>query len=467
MNVRGIGTAAALAVAVVALPVRAQNFGMMGLKTRVSLQRRLPAMVQLPGKTIRVRVTSAHQNTDVITTDLQSQLTTELLKNDRTLQEDENNPAVTISCQITSYAHPQPIVTQRNVPTTGATGKTTTQPANFTRITGSLNVAFQVKTSNGRVVASDNVSVNYDQEFNAAGDNTSHGILGTMGSSLHRLKGSKGTDAQASGAPTEPELRTQLLTMAVHKMAAQIVNTDETIEVFLAKKSGPIDEGDKQAEAGLWQRALETFETAKPMSKKEDDAYRLYNIGVANEALGYAAEDPKSAMKFLDEAAINYGKAVDDKPSEKYFLEPQKRIETAIAHYRKLEEARNAPPPEAPPPPAPVVASAPTAKHTSTRSKSTPPKSTPPQSTTPSSATSADGSLTATSHGTVGAHALTDGQVIAMVKNGIDDDTIAQTVRNAKAVNFDLSSAGQQRLTAGGVSPAVVSAMKARAASGQ
>jgi len=245
------------------------------------------------------------------------------------------------------------------------------------------------------------------------------------------------------------------------------VNTDETIEVFLAKKSGPIDEGDKQAEAGLWQRALETFETAKPMSKKEDDAYRLYNIGVANEALGYAAEDPKSAMKFLDEAAINYGKAVDDKPSEKYFLEPQKRIETAIAHYRKLEEARNAPPPEAPPPPAPVVASAPTAKHTSTRSKSTPPKSTPPQSTTPSSATSADGSLTATSHGTVGAHALTDGQVIAMVKNGIDDDTIAQTVRNAKAVNFDLSSAGQQRLTAGGVSPAVVSAMKARAATGQ
>jgi tetratricopeptide (TPR) repeat protein len=467
MNVRGIGTAAALAVAVVALPVRAQNFGMMGLKTRVSLQRRLPAMVQLPGKTIRVRVTSAHQNTDVITTDLQSQLTTELLKNDRTLQEDENNPAVTISCQITSYAHPQPIVTQRNVPTTGATGKTTTQPANFTRITGSLNVAFQVKTGNGRVVASDNVSVNYDQEFNAAGDNTSHGILGTMGSSLHRLKGSKGTDAQASGAPTEPELRTQLLTMAVHKMAAQIVNTDETIEVFLAKKSGPIDEGDKQAEAGLWQRALETFETAKPMSKKEDDAYRLYNIGVANEALGYAAEDPKSAMKFLDEAAINYGKAVDDKPSEKYFLEPQKRIETAIAHYRKLEEARNAPPPEAPPPPAPVVASAPPAKHTSTRSKSTPPKSTPPQSTTPSSATSADGSLTATSHGTVGAHALTDGQVIAMVKNGIDDDTIAQTVRNAKAVNFDLSSAGQQRLTAGGVSPAVVSAMKARAATGQ
>jgi len=458
MNLRGIGTAAVLAVAAVALPVQAQNFGMM-MKTRVTLQRRLPALVQLPGKTIRVRVTSAHQNTDVISTDLQSQLTTELLKNDRTLQEDENNPAVTISCQITSYAHPEPTVTQRNVPTTSATGKTTMQPASFTRITGSLNVAFQVKTSGGRAVASDNVAVNYDQEFNAAGDNTSHGILGAMGSSLHRLKGSKGTDAQENGPPTEPELRAKLLTMAVQKMAAQIVNTDETIEVFLAKKSGPIDEGDKQAEAGLWQRALETYETAKPMSKKEDDAYRLYNIGVANEALGYAAEDSKSAMKFLDEAAINYGKAVDDKPSEKYFLEPQKRIETAIAHYRKLEEARNAPPP--PPPPAPDVASAPAVKRTSTKTKSTTPKG-----TTPNSAASADGSLQASGHGTVATHALTDSQVIALVKNGVDDDTITQTVRNAKAVNFDLSAAGRQRLTAGGVSPAVVSAMKARAVQG-
>jgi hypothetical protein len=248
-------------------------------------------------------------------------------------------------------------------------------------------------------------------------------------------------------------LRAKLLTMAVQKMAAQIVNTDETIDVFLAKKSGPIDEGDKQAEAGLWQRALETYETAKPMSKKEDDAYRLYNIGVADEALGYAAEDPKAAMKFLDEAAINYGKAVDDKPSEKYFLEPQKRIETAIAHYRKLEEARNAPPPP-PPSPAPDVASAPAVKHTSTRTKSTTPKST----------TSADGSLAPSGHGTVATHTLTDTQVIALVKNGVDDDTIAQTVRNAKVVNFDLSAAGRQRLTAGGVSPAVVSAMKARAA---
>ena len=57
---------------------------------------------------------------------------------------------------------------------------------------------------------------------------------------------------------------------------------------------------------------------------------------MAYEALAYQAEDEKAAMKYLDEAAINYGKAIDAKPAEKYFLEPQKRIETAIAHYKEL-----------------------------------------------------------------------------------------------------------------------------------
>jgi hypothetical protein len=51
-----------------------------------------------------------------------------------------------------------------------------------------------------------------------------------------------------------------------------------------------------------------------------------------------------------------------------------------------------------------------------------------------------------------------------MVKSGIADDSVAQMVRNAKAVDFDLSSAGQRRLVSGGVGPAVLSAMKARAA---
>ena len=61
----------------------------------------------------------------------------------------------------------------------------------------------------------------------------------------------------------------------------------------------------------MWERALETFETATPNPKPTEDAYRLYDTGVAYEALAYKAEDPKAAMKYLDEAAIDYGKAID------------------------------------------------------------------------------------------------------------------------------------------------------------
>ena len=49
---------------------------------------------------------------------------------------------------------------------------------------------------------------------------------------------------------------------------------------------------------------------------------------------------------------------------------------------------------------------------------------------------------------------LTNAQVIAMVKSGIDDATVIQAIRGASAVNFDLTPAGQKALTAGGVSRA-------------
>jgi hypothetical protein len=183
--------------------------------------------------------------------------------------------------------------------------------------------------------------------------------------------------------------------------------------VLLAQKAGPLDEGDKAAQTGLWQRALETFETATPFPKPEDDAYRLYNVGVAYEALAYAATDEKMTMKYLDQAGINYGKAIDARPGEKYFVEPQKRIETAISHYKELEQehARAA-----------QQAANPTPK------------------------------------------ALTNTQIVAMVKSGVDDATIIQAIRGAALVDFDLSVKGQHDLTANGVSTKVVTAMKTQAA---
>jgi len=121
-------------------------------------------------------------------------------------------------------------------------------------------------------------------------------------------------------------------------------------------------------------------------------------------------------MKYLDQAAINYGKAIDAKPSEKYFVEPQKRIETAVAHYKELDQE----------------------KARAEREAANPAPAAP--------------------------KALSNTQIVAMVKSGVDDATIIQAIRGAGAVSFDLSPAGLHDLTSNGVSAGVVTAMKAQAA---
>jgi hypothetical protein len=400
-----------------AAPAGAQSFG--AQKEKVTLHRKLPALIHLTGSSVKVVVPGQDSAGDVAY-DLQALLETELLKDDPGLRVEPNNPDTILTCNITGFYHPGPEVTNRQ--SVGVTGLGSQQ---FTRISGKLDVSFQVKNATGQMLISDNIESKYDQEFDAMGNSTSQGMKGSFTGTFKRLKGGS---SEEMNPPTDAELRSKLLLDATQQIAEHIVNTDESIEVFLARQKGAMEDGDKAAEGGLWERALETFETAQPFSKPDEDAYRLYDIGVAYEALAYQADDDKAAMKYLDQAAINYGKAIDAKPSEKYFVAPQKRIETAIAHYKQLEEEKK---PKPLPPPVVAV--------------NVPPP-TPAAPAKPGAA-----------------KALTNTQVIAMVKAGMDDDTVIQAVRAAKAVGFDLTPAGQQQLSSSGVSAPVITAMKTRA----
>src|SRR3984885_1242559 len=133
-------------------------------------------------------------------------------------------------------------------------------------------------------------------------------------------------------------------------------------------------------------------------------------------SLAKMVRSKKATKKYLDQAAINYGKAIDAKPDEKYFVEPQKRIETAIAHYKELDLEKQR------------------------------------------AAAKADDAVNSKAQG------LTNAQVITMLKSGIDESAVLQAIRGASAVNFDLTPAGQKALTAGGVSPRILAEMKTQAA---
>ena len=375
----------------------------------------------------------------------------ELMKDDVRLRSDDKNPDTLILCTITQYAQPKPTTSTQQ---TYGMGSKKPQNETVTRYTGLLTVAYQAKDKrSGRTLDSENVTAKYDDEFNQNGS-TKGGVTGTISNTFNRLKHGK---SEADTPPTDAELRSKMLHDVVSQIASRLVNTDETVEVLLAR--GKLDEANKQAEAGLWSRNLETLETMTPFSSKEEDAYRLYNIGVAYEALAYAAEDQKAAKKYLEDAAINYGKAIDDKPDEKYFLVPQRRIETAIAHYKTLSEQ-----------PATLSASSsssPSSATTSASGKTTPAATSGKASTTRShSASSAStGSAAPRSAAKAKGPPLTNDQVIAMVKAKVDEGNIIDTIRTAGNVDFDLSVNGQINLTKNGVDGKVLTAMKQRARS--
>ena len=405
----------------------AQNFGNLIVnRKKIVLVRKLPPTGHIEGTTFKVIVTLPTGMQADVGSDLQSTIESLLIRSDSRLRSEDAHPETTISCRVTSFAMPQPQMTSQAVLTPGAkNGSLQNQP--MERVTGVLTVSFQAKDRAGHSLAADNVAARFDEEYTANG--AQQGIVHSMTHTVtHLTKG--GTDDDTP--PSAVELHNRLIQEAAQQVAAHLVNTTEQVDVYLAKGGG-LDEANKLMEEKLWSRALEQLETMKPFPKPEDDAYRLYDLGVVNEAMAYSAEDLQTARKELQEASIDYGKAIDGKPTEKYFLQPQTRIDTALAHYKLLGDQKTT-----------AASSATSTARTSTASAST------------ASTKSASGAAPAQD-------ALTNDQVISMTSAKLDEANIIDTIQHAKSVDFDLSPQGQVDLAKSGVSGKIITAMKARA----
>ena len=312
--------------------IHAQNFGSLIVnRKKIVLQRKLPPTGHVEGTTFSVVVTAAGLQQD-LPTDLKSTLESLLIRDDSRLRTEDAHPDTVISCRITSYSQPKPQHTTQAVLAPGAKGGMQNQ--DMQRVTGVLTVSFQAKDRSGHSLAADNVTAKFDEEYSATG--AQQGILHSMTHTVtHLTKGGQEDDTP----PTPVELHDRLIQQAAQQIASHLVNTTEQVDVYLAKGGG-LDAADKLMDQKLWSRALEQLETMKPFATPEEDAYRLYDLGVVNEAMGYAAENVTNARKDLQEASIDYGKAIDAKPTEKYFLQPQNRIDTALAHYKILGEQK-------------------------------------------------------------------------------------------------------------------------------
>lgn len=407
-----------------------QNFGSAFTKKKIMLERKLPPTGHIDGTGIKVVVNAVGVQGDIAPT-LKSDLENILLRNDPRLHAEDVHPDTIITCTVTSYAQPAPVRTaQQGV---SFDKKKPAPPQYIERVTATITVGFKAASRSGRSIAADNVKANYDRQFNVTsntGQSTGvNSIFHSIGSAAGHVKPSS-PEQQEDTPPTPIELHDRMIQDAAMQIASHLVNTTEQVTVNLAR-GGALDEPNKLLEGKLYARALEALEVTPPFSTPEEDSYRLYNIGVANEALAYSSEDVTKARTYLQQAAINYGKAIDAKPTEKYFLEPQNRIDTALAHYKVLsDDAKSSHVATAAPAPA--------------KSVSSPAATSDPSADPPSDA-------------------LTNDQVIEMVSAHMDEGNIIDNIQHAPDVHFDLSVQGQVYLSQHGVSGRVLMAMKTRA----
>ena len=466
----------------------AQGFG--SSKKTITLQRKLPGLIHLPGDGIDIRPVVRDPTQRDLAQALSDLLLVTLQKNDTALHSDKTSPDVVIAYSIITFQTPPPTTSVRQE-TQLQKGKFVQVPVQYYKITGELTIAYQATDAHKRALDAGTITKKYAQEFQAGTNQAVGGNAAEPGESgggigvLNPFRKKKPEELE--GPPNPVQLRQKLMDGVIAQLAPRFVNTTENVDVLLSRGK-PFDDANKLAEKNQWTRYLETLETMTPLSNHEDDAYRLYNIGVANEALAYQAEDKSSVQKFLDQAAINYGKAIDAKPSEKYFIDPQNRIETAVAHYKKLNEGANT---KDDTQKASNSTGAPTggslggqpasggesldststtsngaaAPAANTRSAGIVPKSKTPATRGPAGSSSTSNPAPAGSKpaGKSATPPIGNADIIKMAKAGVDEDSIIAAIQDAAAVDFDLTPDGLIALANNGVKGKVVSAMRTRA----
>jgi hypothetical protein len=413
-----LGILLAFLLGVVATPgvtARAQNFGGAFQHKKIMLVRKLPPTGHIDGSSFKVQVSGGPGDVDQA---LQSTIESLIISNDsrlHTVMSPTDKPDAMITCQVTSYSQQSATETQAGV----TLGKMTVPSQSFIHEKGLMTVTFNAQDLRAsKSIAANTVTGKFDQQYpiQSAAPSKVNSVAGMAGilSHIQPKPAAGGDEASANKPPTPIELRDMLVKNISYQIVSHLVNTSEQVPVDLAVGGG-LDDADKLMDQKLWTRALENLETMTPFGQPAQDAYRLYNLGVVNEALGYQAEDVTRARKYLQEASIDYGKAIDAKPDEKNFLQPQTRIDTALAYYKTLGDQAAA---------SAQVASA--AK-------------------------------------TPAADVLTNADVIAMVAAKLDQGNIIDTIKTSSAVNFDLSAHGQIDLAKGNVNSVIITAMKQKA----
>lgn len=247
--------------------------------------------------------------------------------------------------------------------------------------------------------------------------------------------------SEGTGAPSEYEVCEQLINAAIDQIVMRLALTTEPVKIFLPR--GKVEDVSKLGQAGLWEKMREGMKKMGELKNPKDEAYRQFGIGAASEGMAYLAEDLTTTQTLLEAAVVHYNQAIEMKSDEKYFLNPLKRIEESLAQYKKLSSqlalyAQSR------------TIQKPAGGEDGSRGTLTQPVPAPRATPAPASKQPAPSG------------AVTNQQVIEMVKAGLSEAIIITSLKRTPAVQFDLSPQGLIELGTNKVSEAIINAMQAR-----
>lgn len=311
----------------------AQGFGTFSHRT-VTVNRLLPATVNLNGKKIRIEARSEATVKDG--NDAKSLLKTKLvtlIQKDPRFLLDEASPQTILRFTITNYY-------LEEYQTTDSKGKTSHSWR------GKIEVAYQAIDVNTDA-ALDSENLVQTAGLDVAKENSS--IMET----LHLAKKD---NKQAAAEASSNETRDQLVDGIVALMGKRVAPAEEPFEAALpgGKTLEPIS---ALALSHRWGAMEEQAQSLAKFPKPEEDTYRLYLVALAKEAQAYdlakeandqnlgkrtditqqeADAEFRRAQKYIDEAGAIYKEIVAANPKEHDFRPGDARTEQAIPIYATI-----------------------------------------------------------------------------------------------------------------------------------
>jgi hypothetical protein len=222
--------------------------------------------------------------------------------------------------------------------------------------------------------------------------------------------------------PQITDLYNLLIDNLAHMVASRFVPDFHSVEVPLAK--GKLKHASELLQKGCWNSAIDELHSLPQFIKADEEAFRLYTLGIAYEGLAYETPYLNPTRDYLEKALRYYEEAKRHQATEATFQTSSNRVVKLLNEYRRIEI---------------FIRAYEKSEHQKELETSIINK-------------------IQTRHGKAGF--INNNTIISMVKSALPEKEVIESIANVRSRYFDLSPQGMSALTKAGVKAQVIDAMR-------